>query len=154
MTSVTYWIEKYELPRPTEVRQRANAERLQTGDTRGMRLCRWHGEAEFVMDARGSWRCRLCRQEAVSKRRRKVKRILVDEAGGACRLCGYDRCIGALQFHHRNPEEKLFNVAQKGSTIAIDIVRREAAKCALLCANCHAEVEAGLVELPAEDSAA
>jgi hypothetical protein len=36
----------------------------------------------------------------------------------------------------------------RGITRAIDAVRAEAAKCVLLCSNCHAEVEAGFTEVP------
>jgi hypothetical protein len=77
-----------------------------------------------------------------------VKRILVEEAGGRCMLCGYERCIAALEFHHREPSQKSFGLSRRGITRAIDKVRAEAAKCALLCSNCHAEVEAGVATLP------
>jgi hypothetical protein len=100
---------------------------------------------------RGTYRCKLCRQEQVADRRRRVKRILVDEAGGSCALCGYDRCVAALQFHHLDPTEKCFALSSEGSTRGIDAARAEARKCVLLCGNCHAEVEAGvqlLVEAP------
>jgi len=146
--TVRYWIAKYELPRPHEVRAARTAERLRTGDTRGTRTCRHHGEVEFVMDARGHWRCRRCRQDAVAERRRQVKRILVGEAGGKCLICGYDRSIAALQFHHLDPDEKRFGIAQNGCTNGIEFARQEATKCVLLCANCHVEVERGLTELP------
>jgi len=46
--------------------------------------CLRHGEAEFWLDGRGRYRCKRCRSEAVTKRRRKVKSTLVEEAGGAC----------------------------------------------------------------------
>jgi hypothetical protein len=36
----------------------------------------------------------------------------------------------------------------RGITRAIAKLREEAAKCVLLCATCHAEVEAGFVSLP------
>jgi hypothetical protein len=85
----------------------------------------------------------------VSERRRKVKRILVEEAGGQCAICGYNRFVGALQFHHLDPLDKEFGVAQNGASIGIDRLRKEAAKCVLLCANCHVEVEAGVASLPA-----
>jgi 5-methylcytosine-specific restriction endonuclease McrA len=68
----------------------------------------------------------------------------VEEAGGCCRLCGYDRCVSALQFHHLNPAEKSFTLSNAGFTRSIAKARAEASKCVLLCANCHAEVEAGL----------
>jgi hypothetical protein len=79
----------------------------------------------------------------VVRRRRKVKEILVTEAGGRCLLCGYHRCAAALQFHHLEPTEKRFGVAQRGHARSIERVRAEARKCVLLCSNCHAEVESG-----------
>ena len=105
------------------------------------------GEA-LVLDPQrrvdGYYRCLLCRAQAVARRRRAVKRILIEEAGGACRLCGYDRAPAALQFHHLDPAQKSFQLSRRGATIALDAARAEVAKCVLLCANCHAEVEAGV----------
>jgi hypothetical protein len=101
----------------------------------------------FRLDPRGTYRCKLCRQEQVADRRRRVKQILVDEAGGSCRLCGYDRCVAALQFHHLDRTDKRFGLASQGVTRGIRAARAEARKCVLLCANCHAEVEAGIQEL-------
>jgi hypothetical protein len=86
----------------------------------------------------------------VSAWRRRVKRILVEEAGGKCRLCGYDRCHRALQFHHLQADEKRFALSHKGVTRSLAEAREEALKCVLLCANCHAEVETGY---PVLDSA-
>jgi hypothetical protein len=73
---------------------------------------------------------------------------LVEEAGGQCEICGYRRCLHALEFHHQDPAVKSFGIALRGITRSIETVRREVAKCALLCANCHAEVEDGLTKLP------
>jgi hypothetical protein len=81
----------------------------------------------------------------VARGRRRLKEILVAEAGGSCALCGYDRYIGALQFHHRRAEEKAFGMGERGMTRSLAAVRAEAEKCVLLCANCHAEVEGGIV---------
>jgi predicted Zn-ribbon and HTH transcriptional regulator len=103
---------------------------------------------EFVPNGRdGYLRCPKCRSEQVAKRRRRVKAILVAEAGGACKLCGYDRYQGALEFHHRDPDAKRFGLALGGLTQAIDRLRAEARKCVLLCSNCHAEVEGGIAVL-------
>ena len=110
--------------------------------------CIHHGEAEFWLEARGIYRCLKCRSEAVSRRRRRLKEILVEEAGGKCAVCGYDRHIGALQFHHREPSVKAFGFSDRGFTRSLDVVRAEAKKCVLLCSNCHAEVEADMVRLP------
>ena len=72
-----------------------------------------------------------------------MKQILVDEAGGRCVLCGYDECLAALQFHHIDPATKAFSIAARGVARSLEAARAEAAKCALVCANCHAEVEVG-----------
>jgi len=92
-------------------------------------------------------RCAKCSAEAVSRRRRTVKRILVEEAGGRCLLCGFDEHPAALQFHHRVPGDKCFNLSSKGLTKGLAILRAEARKCVLLCANCHAMVEIGVKDL-------
>jgi hypothetical protein len=73
-----------------------------------------------------------------------VKAALVAEAGGACVLCGYSRCLAALGFHHLDPAVKRFTVAGRGVTRSLAKAREEAQKCVLVCANCHAEVEAGV----------
>jgi hypothetical protein len=84
----------------------------------------------------------------VQRRRRKVKRILVEEAGGRCLICGYDRHPAALHFHHLDRTEKSFGLSRRGITRSIEALRAEARKCVLLCSNCHAEVEAGVTSLP------
>jgi hypothetical protein len=86
--------------------------------------------------------------DRVSARRRKVKWTLAEERGGACVICGYRKYIGALHFHHDDAKSKSFGVAARGATIAIARLREEAKKCTLLCANCHAEVEGGVTDLP------
>jgi hypothetical protein len=106
--------------------------------------CRRHGATDHVRDGRGYLRCRKCRAEAVVRRRRRVKTILIAEAGGSCRLCGYDGCPAALVFHHLDPTAKEFGVAYAGMARSIERLRAEVCKCILLCSNCHAEVESGV----------
>lgn len=116
------------------------------------RACPRHGDSVYVRDTNGTFRCTRCSSEAVSKRRRRVKAALVAEAGGRCAECGYDRCVGALAFHHLDPRTKSFGLAEGGIAHSLDKAREETAKCLLLCANCHAEVEAGVRKLPGLDS--
>jgi len=99
--------------------------------------CKQHGSTEYVLEGRGYYRCKLCRKEAVVRRRKLVRLTLVQEAGGKCSKCGYDRYIGALQFHHIDPSLKVRGLSERGLTLAISKLREEAAKCVLLCANCH-----------------
>jgi transposase-like protein len=118
-----------------------------------LRECPTHGWTDFVRTgARGYYRCPTCTTERVAEYRRQLKQILVAEAGGRCAVCGYDAYTGALQFHHVDRRQKRFGLALGGLTRGLAEVRQEARKCVLLCGNCHAEVEAGLVEvaLPAD----
>jgi 5-methylcytosine-specific restriction endonuclease McrA len=124
-------------------RQRA----LASGQQRIESLCPRHGQTTFIRRSAGGYRCASCRSEAVSRRRRRIKAVLVEEAGGSCAVCGYDRCVSALEFHHRVPAEKRFSLSHRGVARSLEKARAEASKCVLLCANCHAEVEAGIVAL-------
>lgn len=116
-----------------------------------LRVCKKHGETSFLGIGKGKnarVRCKKCNVERVSDRRRKVKCILVEEAGGKCIICGYNKCVAALHFHHKDPSGKDFNLALKGETRSIDSMREEASKCILVCANCHSEIHAGVTNIP------
>jgi transposase len=143
-TSVRHWLAKYGLQ--SDPLQYARSDREKPASV--PRECPRHGWTDYVRSgARGFYRCPRCSMERVAARRRRIKEILVAEAGGRCRVCGYDIYIGALQFHHQDPTAKRFTVSRGGTTGSLDSMREEARKCVLLCANCHAEVEAGLVLL-------
>jgi hypothetical protein len=125
------------------------AEALDRGERVVALSCHRHGKTDHVLEGRGSYRCKRCRVEQVSDRRRAVKRILVAEMGGRCAMCGYDRCEAALEFHHMDPAQKSFTLSLQGVTRSLEAARAEARKCVLLCATCHAEVEAGVTQLGA-----
>lgn len=155
--TVRHWLRRYALRtqngrgrRPHELAKAARED----GHLTTVLDCRHHGETEFVLEGRGHYRCKRCRVEAVVRHRRKIKAILVEEAGGRCCICGYDRCYGALEFHHLDPADKLHEVSRYGVTLSLEAARREAAKCILLCSNCHAEVEGGVSYVPATVAAA
>jgi transposase len=147
--TVRHWLREYGLKtrRGTMRQVRAQQRARFAQPTRMILDCPHHGATEFQLRAEGGYRCLKCRSDAVSRRRRKVKQTLVEEAGGACQLCGYARCIAALEFHHREPREKSFALSHRGVARSLARARAEAAKCVLLCANCHAEVEAGMHSL-------
>lgn len=83
----------------------------------------------------------------VRRSRMKKRAALVAAKGGACELCGYCRHIGALEFHHKNPREKKFAISLVNTGKTMAVLLAEADKCALLCANCHREVHAGVAHL-------
>ncbi|HKI67147.1 MAG TPA: hypothetical protein VJ989_07760 [Solirubrobacterales bacterium] len=146
-STIRYWLKRYGIERP---RRRARRPRCDDGARFATFDCKRHGTTEFVLEGRGYYRCKRCRSEAVARRRRTIKRQLVEEAGGACVLCGYARWVGALQFHHVEAAEKEFHLAQGGYSRSIARSRTEMEKCVLLCANCHSEVEGGFATLPVD----
>lgn len=76
----------------------------------------------------------------VSERRRKLKDMAIEYKGGKCEKCGYNKCNGALEFHHLNPEEKDFSISTSGTTKSFERIKKEIDKCILVCANCHREI--------------
>lgn len=138
--TVRHWLRRYGLR--TTARREANPGRRVVEC-----ICPRHGKTGFVLRADGGRRCLRCRSDAVATRRRQVKAVLVAEAGGCCQLCGYDRYVGALEFHHIEPALKQFSLASGGIARSLERARAEARKCVLLCSNCHAEVEGGVKSL-------
>lgn len=151
--TVRHWLRRYGL-RTRGGRGRRSSEQAKAAEQAGLAtatmLCVHHGETEFCRDGRGYYRCKQCRSAAVARRRRKMKAILVAEAGGACCICGYNRNMRALHFHHVEPAQKRHELNAKGVALALQTLRAEARKCVLLCSNCHAEVEDGMAAIPAE----
>jgi hypothetical protein len=82
-------------------------------------------------------------KRAVTKRRRKIRQMLVEYKGGVCVLCGYGQCIDALDLHRKDASGKDFGISSGGLTRSWEKVKAEADKCVLLCANCHREIHAG-----------
>jgi transposase len=142
-TTARHWLRRYGLKTV-----RARSDGIERDQPVVIRECRLHGFTAWARAGSGGrYRCKRCRSEAVSARRRRVKRLLIDEAGGCCILCGYNRYAGALQFHHVDPATKSFALSVQGVARSLEKARVEAAKCVLICANCHAEVEAGIATI-------
>jgi transposase len=146
LATIRHWMRKYKLETERSSRLRESKDACREGAKSARLSCSKHGLSTFVARSDGRFRCRQCRMEAVAKRRRALKRILVDEAGGACLICGYSRCDRALEFHHLDPKAKQFQITSH--TRSLVRLRAEASKCVLLCSNCHAEVEAGIAAVP------
>ncbi len=76
---------------------------------------------------------------ATKERQRRTKKALIEYKGGKCSVCGYNKCQQALDFHHTG--KKSFTIGnRKGAPI--EVLKKEADKCILLCRNCHAELHA------------
>ncbi len=89
-------------------------------------------------------------KKAVTERRRKLKAMIVEYRGGKCMLCGYNRCIWALDLHHLDESQKEFGLSVRGMTRSWEKIKEEADKGVLLCANCHREIHAGFAKIPSD----
>jgi len=76
-----------------------------------------------------------------------LKRKAVEYKGGKCYICNYNKYVGALDFHHSNPDEKDFAISDL-RTYSWEKVRNELDKCICLCSNCHREVHAEITQIP------
>lgn len=113
-----------------------------------MDTCEWHLCKKPLLGRQK----RFCSQECknkyyVHKRRKALKELAVEYKGGRCFLCGYDKCLEALSFHHEGRKE--FGIGARGHTRSWQRVRAELDECILVCNNCHAEIHAGLHNLAA-----
>lgn len=79
--------------------------------------------------------------------RQKRRDFLYNIAGNKCTICGYDRSINALCFHHINETTKKFNLSSTNLERNMDLILKEVKKCVLLCHNCHSEVHEGLHDI-------
>lgn len=147
ISTVRYWLRRYGLKATGGSRRRETREAKQRWTAAYRETLPATRPNEVFLENRGSYRCMKCRRADVSAWRRRAKQRLFEEAGGKCKACGYDRCLGALQFHHLDPSTKSFSLSRRGCTRAFAELKAEAAKCVLLCANCHAEVENGVAEV-------
>jgi transposase len=147
-TTVRHWLKRYGLMTPQARRRASTRAARAEGFEDGILECPVHGPTRHVRRSDGGVRCLACRADAVTLRRRRLKALLIAEAGGCCVLCGYAGSAGALHFHHVDPAAKSFSLGYTGVTRSLAKARAEAAKCVLLCARCHAEVELGVKRLP------
>ena len=80
-------------------------------------------------------------QNASTQCNARKKLRALEYLGGSCEDCGYNACPAALEFHHRDPSQKIqLRTTPTSLTQAPwEMVRPELDKCDLKCSNCHRE---------------
>jgi hypothetical protein len=77
--------------------------------------------------------------ERVTRRQQATLQYLRDLRRVPCRDCGGTFKPHQMDFDHRDPSTKLFNVTgSRAMLVARDRLDAELAKCEIVCANCHA----------------
>ena len=101
------------------------------------RSCGKEGAEHFYASAK--YQCKECWNSRTAKTQKDKIVMLKESYGGKCTVCGYDKSLNALEFHHTDPSEKEFNLgARRG--LKEETLRKELDKCVLVCRNCHAEI--------------
>ena len=84
-------------------------------------------------------RCKPCTTADNMERYTRNKKVLSDmKMERGCERCGYNEHYGALHWDHIDPTTKSFQVGESTSSRGLKALLAEAAKCRVLCANCHA----------------
>jgi len=88
--------------------------------------------------------------ESQKKRGLSRKIELIKLRGGKCSVCGYQKNLSALTFHHAKSTKDFKLDMRSLSNRTHSSILLEVKKCILVCHNCHAELhnpKLGLVDL-------
>jgi hypothetical protein len=111
-------------------------------------ICKYCGEDKNETDFEVAnvvngkeYRRKKCRTCKVKTQRTRVRKIAAEhkdlKKGKICSICGFSD-HRALQYHHRDPKTKKFNVSDAIRLgYGMDSILAEIEKCDILCANCH-----------------
>jgi hypothetical protein len=128
-----------------EKRLRKN-QRNREWHSRNRTACHWCGD-ERPYPSKSMYCSDECRKAAKRAINIKAKQRIRDEFSAyklarGCSRCGYRKCAAALDFHHLDPITKS---ARRFECVSVKSqwFQEEAAKCILLCANCHKEEHHG-----------
>ena len=130
--NVRYWLKKYNLQTIRTINKESK-----------LKLCPKCNiskpKSEFYQSKKSSSYCKSCIVESNLERQRNTKSLAVEYKGGKCSICGYNKSMAALEFHHINPNEKDKDYFNMRGGLSPKL-KTELDKCVLLCANCHREI--------------
>ena len=132
-STIKYWLRKYGLS--TNLVRHEQLFCRKCGDKKLDNLMSQKGRRHFC--------CKQCDSNRVKSRQRNLKLQFAAYKGGKCNRCGYNRCMAALDFHHRDPSQKDLDWNQLKKR-EFNEVKIELDKCDLVCKNYHAEIHAGV----------
>ena len=143
-TNVRYWLKKYNLSTGYKKRNTLPDRKICSSCNKEKPNSEFYKRQSRDYDL--SSKCRSCNLEDTLVRQKDFKQQCVDYKGGECQCCGYNKCNGALEFHHIDPKTKKFSISQYRSSDGYSLTE-ELDKCVLVCSNCHREIHAGYIDL-------
>lgn len=106
-------------------------------------MCGETAHDKFYKSVHGGY-CKVCFNKLIGKKARDKKQKIVEVMGGKCCICGYSKYNGALELHHLDRSTKT-NGKRSVKHWSWKRIETEIANCILVCANCHAEIEGGII---------
>lgn len=101
--------------------------------------------SEFCKNSKGKdglWSyCRSCESRRKKQQLINFKKACLQYKNQfCCNICGYNKNLAALDFHHINASEKDFTISQQKRLNLNDKIKQELDKCDVICSNCHREL--------------
>jgi len=138
LSTILYWTNKHNLE--SKFKKFSNKE---YGKFRFCPSCKNQVLTQNFYSRRGiknsSVYCKVCTNMQTIERQRDIKFKMVEYKGGKCELCGYNKSLAALEFHHKDPSKKDFTISHAKQRAFNEKMKKELDKCLLVCANCHRE---------------
>ena len=151
-TSVYHWIKKFNLKSLLENAKKKERRAITSYSTKMCPKCKLQKNVltcYYINKNKIFAWCKECADEIAYQKQIERKKQCVAYKGGKCFICGYNKYIGSLDFHHIDPKEKHFNIS-KVNSYCFDVIKIELDKCVCLCKNCHCEVHNGIAKLEIE----
>ena len=137
-TNARYWLSKFNLKTTRGRVSKKQDFKLCFSCSKELSLNQFHKDKNNKTYGLSSY-CKTCNTTLTIKRQRQFKIQCLEYKGCKCEKCGYSKSIRALEFHHKDPNEKDFDISRAKLKIFDDSIKKELDKCLLLCANCHRE---------------
>ena len=131
---LSYYFETGRIPTLVVFKNNSSYRRVFGNWTKALEYCGLDISINKTMKHSNTWQ----RQK---QRHLELKLELIQLLGGKCEVCGYNKNIGVLCFHHKDPKEKSISLdARSLGNRRWQSILEEAKKCQLLCSNCHLEL--------------
>jgi len=87
------------------------------------------------------YRCRECVADYSAVIRERSRKLIQEAKDVPCMDCGVRWPFWIMEFDHRDPSKKDFEIGSEGRQFSKQKVKDEMAKCDIVCANCHKDRE-------------
>jgi len=134
-TNIVYWLKKYGLSTPRNRYNKNFNKKHRCSSCGETDPAKFNGHKKSI--------CGKCNNKYCQMLGRKKRKQAIEYKGGKCEICGYDKCIKALEFHHKDPEKKDKNWGRMRGW-KWEKIKKEIEKCDLLCCRCHREIHSEL----------